>query len=286
MGKLYISQIAAYVERLTGKAQQVIVTSGRPEIRYSSYGDGGVFQKAQPLILICDKDVAVDSIVWSDDHGLRLNACGPFMEQIHNAAEKSHVILWDTDCEVAHDKRGIYVDETGAQNGVLVLENCHHPASGGVCPAWHDIKLMRRYDVRRPENRVWIYNRVGSDAEALARNETLLRGYADRNGFSIAGVTSELGPGSSLWRAKTNELYGAAKENLFDILLMTRADRLGRKQYKWDAVQAFVSWGLSVKCLSEDLCIHAGNIDFHRAGQQTPRMDCSHSGPQMADISM
>lgn len=286
MGKLYISQIAAYVERLTGKAQQVIVTSDRPEIRYSSYDEGGRRQKGLPMILVCDRDIAVDSLIWSDDFGLRLNAHGPLMEGTDHIAEKSHVILWDTDCEVTRDRRGIYVDESGAQNGVLVFENCHHPASDGVCAARHDIKLMQRYDVRRPENRVWIYNRVGSDAVALAHSEKRLRDYADRNGFSIAGITSELGPGSPLWRPTTNELYGAAKENRFDILLTTRADRLCRMPHKWDAIQAIVGWGLSVKCLSEDLCIHAGNINLHRAEQQMQRMDRTHSSPRMADISL
>ena len=121
-GHLYLEQVAKWIENKTGMPQQIIHTSD--DIRYVNYDSP---DNAMHMTIIADANIKVNSISWSAEHGIGLNA-----EEANNAnSEKVHVMLW-SDTEVSKDERGYYMDAEGAQNGVLVIKNSDIKVTGDI----------------------------------------------------------------------------------------------------------------------------------------------------------
>jgi len=112
--KLYLSQIAKWLEFQTGAPQQIINTNegGVQYVDYDSAHD------AMDMTIIADAGIEIRSISWSGEYGLGLN----IDEAGNDNGERVHVILW-TDSETAKDAHGQYMDAEGALNGILVIQN-------------------------------------------------------------------------------------------------------------------------------------------------------------------
>ena len=148
--KLYLPQIAEWIENKTGKPQQIITTHERDDIHYVDYDND---EKAMNMTLIVDADIDVKSISWSGEYGIGINVDTESSEN----GEKVHVILW-TDSEMGKDERGYYMDAEGAVNGVLVISNPDIKVTGDVIK-----EMLAIHDYREPEEKgdiikITIYN--------------------------------------------------------------------------------------------------------------------------------
>lgn len=79
--------------------------------------------------------------------------------------------------------------------------------------------------------RVWIYCRVGSQEQLNDKpdiQETALRLYADKMGYAVAGVSSDVGSVNSDSRPGLQEVLEAADKSLYDILLTSSMSRIAR----------------------------------------------------------
>lgn len=113
--KLYLTQIAKWIENVTGIPQQIINTHERADINYIDYN---IENLDINMTIIADANINIKSISWSDNYGIGLNVDSDSDEN----GEKVHVILW-TDDETQKDEHGYYMDAVGALNGVLVINN-------------------------------------------------------------------------------------------------------------------------------------------------------------------
>jgi DNA invertase Pin-like site-specific DNA recombinase len=85
------------------------------------------------------------------------------------------------------------------------------------------------------EKRAWVYTRIDApeDTHGMLKNqEKELLSYAEQMGFSIAGISSDLGSGTDFKRPGLARLTDAAAEGSFNILLVKSVSRLGRDAVK------------------------------------------------------
>jgi hypothetical protein len=113
--KLYLPQIAQWIEEQTNIPQQIINTNERGDIRYTDYDS---INDIMNMTIIADADINIKSISWSGEYGIGLNIDSAGDEN----EEKVHVILW-TDSETFKDSCGQYMNTEVALNGVLVISN-------------------------------------------------------------------------------------------------------------------------------------------------------------------
>lgn len=79
------------------------------------------------------------------------------------------------------------------------------------------------------KNRVWLYCRTAQkDEAAIEIQKRRLETYADEQGFSIAGVSSDQQSGLTLDRPGLLEVNRAVEEKLVDIVLVANLDRICR----------------------------------------------------------
>lgn len=84
--------------------------------------------------------------------------------------------------------------------------------------------------------RVWIYCRTAHpDMVCLAMQERYMISYAEGQGFTIAGITSEHGSGLDFSRAGLKAVSNAIEEGKADALLVKDLSRLGRDMEEMDA---------------------------------------------------
>lgn len=77
--------------------------------------------------------------------------------------------------------------------------------------------------------RVWIYCRTAHpDTGSLVAQETYMIGYAEKQGYTIAGVTSEHGSGLDFLRSGIRAVSHAIETGAADALLVRDFSRLGR----------------------------------------------------------
>lgn len=129
--KIYLTQVAQFIEKLTGKNQQ-IVKSSNPQIEYLEYQELSssndtltLYSKENQMhmIIIADADIQINKISWSPDFGISLNS-DTFKP--NSNSNKVHCINWDTEEEVEEDEKGIFISEEGARNGILNITNPHY----------------------------------------------------------------------------------------------------------------------------------------------------------------
>ena len=113
--KLYLYQLAKWLEATLEIPQQIIHTKNNDSIRYTDYDSP---DERMNMTLIVDADITVKSIAWSGEYGLGLN-----VDSISNENDnKLHVLLW-SDSELLNDEHGYYMDIQSALDGVLVIQN-------------------------------------------------------------------------------------------------------------------------------------------------------------------
>lgn len=84
--------------------------------------------------------------------------------------------------------------------------------------------------------RVWIYCRTAHpDMVALADQKRYMIDYAEKQGFTIAGVTAEHGSGLDISRNGIKEVSGAIEAGKTDALLVRDPARLSRDLEEMDA---------------------------------------------------
>lgn len=77
------------------------------------------------------------------------------------------------------------------------------------------------------EKRCWLYTRIDAPEDAhgcLKAQEKELLDFAAKEGYEVAGTASDLGNGWSLFRPGIARIIEAAKDNLFQILLIKNTD--------------------------------------------------------------
>ncbi|MDR2023847.1 MAG: recombinase family protein [Hungatella sp.] len=86
--------------------------------------------------------------------------------------------------------------------------------------------------------RVWIYCRAAGeeriDNETLTIKNEKLTAFAQKQGYEIAGITSECAAGLKLERQGIKEVFAAADASLMDILLVVDASRLARNLFAFN----------------------------------------------------
>ena len=77
--------------------------------------------------------------------------------------------------------------------------------------------------------RVWIYCRTAhDDGITLSLQESVLKEFAERQGWAVAGVTAETGSGLEYNRKGLKEVVQAVKSKQTDIVLAKDISRIGR----------------------------------------------------------
>jgi hypothetical protein len=185
--KLYLSQIAKWLENTTGIAQQIIHTNERDDIRYTDHDSQS---GAMGMTIIADGDIEIKSISWSGEYGLGLNTAGASNEN----GEKVHVILW-SDSEISKDGRGYYMDAEDALNGVLVLYNPKTAVTGTV--------ISQMLDVDTPETGV-----PEADALPIAEDNTPITAFGDKVQALVDEVYSEWQKEENRGKSKWDILAG------------------------------------------------------------------------------
>mgnify|MGYP001424678163 CR=1 FL=1 len=85
------------------------------------------------------------------------------------------------------------------------------------------------------QQRAWIYCRIDAPEDAhgaLKGQKKELMDYAEQMGFSVVGESEDIGSGLDLDRAGLAEVMKAAGDGRMDVLLVKKADRLGRDTAK------------------------------------------------------
>ena len=103
--------------------------------------------------------------------------------------------------------------------------------------------------------RVWLYSRVGKESqkEILEAHLRILTEYANREGFQIAGVTLEIGPGLPD-RDGLDEVLNAAENGKMDYVLIIEYSRLFRGDLDTglDYLDKLKALGVQVLCMDEN----------------------------------
>ena len=79
--------------------------------------------------------------------------------------------------------------------------------------------------------RAWIYSRINSPEDqhgTLKMQEQELIRYAEQEGYTVAGTSSDLCSGSDMNRSGLLRMKDAAANGEFDVLLVKSLSRLGR----------------------------------------------------------
>lgn len=85
----------------------------------------------------------------------------------------------------------------------------------------------------RSQKRAWLYCRVAHpDLTMLAMQRVSLMDYAEKQGFTIAGISAEQGSGLDFSRLGLCEAFEAAENGEADFLLIANYSRLGRDMVK------------------------------------------------------
>lgn len=88
--------------------------------------------------------------------------------------------------------------------------------------------------------RAWIYCRVAyPDMDMLETQKRGLIDYAQKNHFTIVGITAEQGSGLDLSREGLTEVFDAVNDAKVDVLLVKDLARLGRN---WAEVCGDLAW--------------------------------------------
>ena len=76
--------------------------------------------------------------------------------------------------------------------------------------------------------RVAIYCRVSTDQQNVDLQETMCKGYCERNNFQVVGVYKDIISGTTSSRPQFNKLLEDMRNDKFDCIMVTKLDRLGR----------------------------------------------------------
>ena len=88
--------------------------------------------------------------------------------------------------------------------------------------------------------RAWIYCRVAyPDMDMLETQKRSHIDYAQKNHFTIVGITAEQGSGLDLSRKGLMEVFDAVNDGKLDVLLVKDLARLGRN---WTEVYDDLGW--------------------------------------------
>lgn len=98
--------------------------------------------------------------------------------------------------------------------------------------------------------RAWLYCRVANLSEAvnaLELQERQLQEYCTQKDIEIIGITKYQGSGLQISDALRNTVLPKAEQGEFDILLCTKADRIGRNTNQvFDFIKEINELGVSV----------------------------------------
>ena len=102
---------------------------------------------------------------------------------------------------------------------------------------------------------VWIYSRINSPEDqhcTLKMQEQELIRYAEQEGYTVAGTSSDLSSGLEMNRQGLNCMEAAAASGEFDVLLVKSLSRLGRNTKETiDLVTQLNDLDISVMSASE-----------------------------------
>ena len=129
--------------------------------------------------------------------------------------------------------------------------------------------------------RAWIYCRVAyPDMDMLETQKRSHIDYAQKNHFTIVGITAEQGSGLDLSRKGLMEVFDAVNDGKMDVLLVKDLARLGRN---WTEVYDDLGWlkEQHVRLICEDGSIPETGIEIlHRliADKETADREMKRSG--------
>ena len=116
---------------------------------------------------------------------------------------------------------------------------------------------VENFDHIQEGTRVYLYNRVESDALSLQVHEEQLRQFAKEKGFEVVGAASDRCNGTSLNRPGWKEVMFAVQAKMIQAVVVTSVSRVARSYAQtMQAIEELSAYNVELICIKERVVLN------------------------------